>query len=158
MNILLFKYRCVCVYIYIFYIYIFLHTHRYMLIHRCFTEENCSQAKNFTDLYLSKQIYIKSCSGFIDVSWYQSIHSFLDWVLPCTLECTERVIPKTLWIQSSHCNDFLTAICIFCSSLYFTVIELVVLQEKTGKRRQLYARRQNQEHWLQQMKVLSLVS
>lgn len=47
-------------YIYISFIYIS-HTHRYM---HFFTEENSSQAKNFTDLGLSKQICIKFCSCF----------------------------------------------------------------------------------------------
>lgn len=42
------------------------------------------------------------------------------------------------------------------SAVHFSVIELAVLQEKTGKRKQLYARRQNQEHWLQQMKQFYL--
>lgn len=83
---------------------------------------------------------------FIDASWYQSVLRLGAAVYTGDAVVHNRVIQKALQIQSSRCNDILTATCILCSSLHFSVTELAVLQEKTRKRRQFYARRQYQEH------------
>lgn len=95
MNLLLFTYRCVCyISIYLSLSPLSLSISSLISIHTDICIYS-NQAKNFTDIHLSKQIYIKSCSCFY---WCQlvSISFFLDWVLSCTLGIHRESYPKSL--------------------------------------------------------------